>query len=684
MLGYALALIAVTWPLAVRFGHATYGGPGDGWALIWQTRFRFEHGISYFSPTHSTDVAWPVGTDDVSSVLLSNAAIELPTFFLLLLGVDDVAAYNLVDLVGALAGSLAMYALLRRLECRASVAFWGGLAYLLAPWHLVKLGIHPTLGSIACFPLLLLGIHEWSRSYRLRAGLIVVGAFGLAAYTHSYYGLAAGLVLIVATPLLLVRAHAQGLIRRAVRRTALLAGGLLIVVVPLAAALLAQSPGVSSQLDRPLYLIEFAARPYLWVLPHPDNPIFGETSRTYIVDHGLRPNEGELSLYLGLLTIALALAGALFVAWRRAARFDGALAFVTALLGVALSAPGEVAIPLFGTVRAPVSYVNDVVGFISTPARFFVLTLTGMIVLGALGLEGLARRIPGHFALLAVGVACAISALELPIRHDGMVVDTRSPALVTAIEQTVPEDAPIAQYPSLSRGFLLTANQLFYQLDHGHPMLAGADSSSTAEGLRESAEDPSDPATPRKLALYGYDWATYDVGQAAAAGMSLPAAQGYQPPPGFRVVRRLPDGSTIMRVVARPAEAVAGLGAGFTRGDRWLADQEGTIAACATRHARYSLRFTAAEFGGARTLRIGDSSPFVVVGEGKEYRVPLTLRRGWQALKVELIGSEPTRPSDIIPGYRDDRTLSVRFGRLMIRGPGGPPGPCRRGPLRSA
>ena len=666
-----------------RFGHATYGGPGDGWALIWQTRFRFEHGISYFSPTHSTDVAWPVGTDDVSSVLLSNAALELPILLLLLLGVGDVAAYNIVDLAGALAASIAMYALLRRLECRASVAFWGGLAYLLAPWHLVKLGIHPTLASTACFPLLLLGIHDWSRSYRLRSGLIIVGAFALAVYTHSYHGLAAGLLLVVAVPLLLVRARAQGLVRRAVGRTAMLAAGLLIVLVPLAAALLAQSPGVSSQLDRPLYLIEFAARPYLWVLPHPDNPIFGHASRTYIVDHGLRPNEGELSLFLGLLTIALALAGALFVAWRRAPRFDGALALVTALLGVALSAPGEVAIPFDGTVRAPVSYLNDVVGFVSTPARFFVLTLTGVIVLAAIGLELLARRIPGHFALLAVAVACAISALELPIRRDGMVVDTRPPALVTAIERTVPDALPIAQYPSLSRGFLLAANQLFYQLDHGHPLLAGADASSTAEGLRESAEDPSDPATPRKLALYGYQWATYDVSQAAAAGISLPAAQAYQPPPGFRVVRRLADGSRIMRVVARPAEAVAGLGAGFTRGDRWLSDQEGTIAACATRNARYTLEFTASEFGGARTLRIGDSAPFVVVGEGKEYRVPLTLRAGWQALEIKLIGSKPTRPSDVIPGYGDDRTLSVRFGRLTVSGPAGPPEPCRRGPLRT-
>ena len=71
--GYAVAFAVVTWPLAARFSHATYGGPGDGWALIWQTRFRLEHGLSYLTPTFSTDVSWPVGAQLTSSLLLSSA-----------------------------------------------------------------------------------------------------------------------------------------------------------------------------------------------------------------------------------------------------------------------------------------------------------------------------------------------------------------------------------------------------------------------------------------------------------------------------------------------------------------------------------------------------------------------------------------------------------------------------------
>ncbi len=128
-----VAFVAVTWPLTGRFTHSTYGGPGDGWALIWQTRFRFEHAVAYFSPTFSTDIAWPIGAEEVSSLLLSNAVIELPYMLLLLVGIGDVTAYNLIVLAAAVGSSLTMYGCLRRLDCRPAVAFWGGLAYLLAP-----------------------------------------------------------------------------------------------------------------------------------------------------------------------------------------------------------------------------------------------------------------------------------------------------------------------------------------------------------------------------------------------------------------------------------------------------------------------------------------------------------------------------------------------------------------------
>ena len=130
---------------------------------------------------------------------------------LLAVGLSDVVAYNVITLAAALTSSLAMYALLRRVGCRPSVAFWGGLVYLIAPWHLVKLGIHPTLASMAALPLLMLGIVEWIDRPNLRSGaLFVVVAAALATYTHSYYGFAAAAVFVCSTPVVLWIAGRSG------------------------------------------------------------------------------------------------------------------------------------------------------------------------------------------------------------------------------------------------------------------------------------------------------------------------------------------------------------------------------------------------------------------------------------------------------------------------------------------
>lgn len=683
--GFVLAFVAVTWPLTPRFTHATYGGPGDGWALIWQTRFRLDHGISYFSPTFSTDIGWPLGAEYPSSLLLSNAVIELPSMLLLALGVGDVTAYNLIVLAAAVGSSLAMYACLRGLGCRASVAFWGGFAYLLAPWHLEKLSIHPTLAMMACFPLLVLGIVEWARSPGLRSGAIIVAAAVLGTYAHSYYGLAVGIVLVAALPLLLLAARRRGTLGLTLRRTGLLVLPLLLLPLPIALALQLQESEVAAQLDRPIYDVAFTARPYMWLLPSPDNAVFGERSREYVTSRGLRPNEGELALFVGYLSLMLAGAGVLFAALGRTTRLGAALAACMALLGVLLVLPANADVPLLGDTRMPIAYLNDAVEFISTPARFFALTLTGIVILGGLGLEALVRRVDRRVAIGAVVAACLLSAIELPLRRDNFVVDTRAPALVTLIEQVVPDGAPLAQYPSLTRDFLPIANQLFYQLEHGHPLLNGAPVATPEDAARITVQNQHDPQLASKLALLGFRWATYDAGQTQQAGVGPVDARNYVPPPGLEVVRRLPNGSALMRVTARPAIGLAGIATGFDRSDRWMTRPDATILACVGATSEYVLRFQAAAFAQTRFFTLGDSKLLLVDASGRQndVRARLHLRAGWQLLQFDLIGSKPVRPSDVTPST-DTRPLVMTVGEITVEGPRGDPEACQRPPANRA
>jgi hypothetical protein len=138
-----------------------------------------------------------------------------------------------------------------------------------------------------------------------------------------------------------------------------------------------------------------------------------------------------------------------------------------------------------------------------------------------------------------------------------------------------------------------------------------------------------------------------------------------------------------MRVVAKPAAAAVGLGASFSRADRWMISERATLAACATRDGIHTLRLHAAAFGGPRMIRIGDARP-LTIDTLRDRTVKIRLSAGWQEVPVRLVGSKPTRPSDVIPGYRDDRTLVMQVQRITISGPAGPPGPCRRGSMRSS
>lgn len=687
---YVIAFVILTWPLLARITHATYGGPGDGWALIWQTWQRSDQGPSYFSAPINPDLAWPFGATPATAVLLSNVVTELPNLGLLLIGIDDVLAYNLMILAVAVGSSLAMYGAVRRMGVRPAAAGWAGLAYLLVPWHLDRIAIHLTLSLTAALPLLVLGVIEWCRRPGLRSGALLVGALALATYTHAYYGLAAGLVLVAALPLALVVARRAGRLRQMLSRTAALAAPLALVPVPLAIALLVQSDSVSRQLDRPTYLAELVARPYLVGLPSVDNPVFGDASRGWIESRGLPANTGELALYLGWVTLALALVAVAAAVAGVVPRLPVLAAALMAAVGLVFSLPETLPLPLLGETTMPVGYLQDRVDFISTPARFFVLTVTGVIVMAAFALGALVGRLPRAAALGAVGLVCALSALELAVGGDRVVEASAPPPIVRAILDEVPDGEPIAQYPSTIRSLRPTADQLYWQRLHGHPLLAGANDGSKEDLARIAVADATLASTPPLLALLGFAYATYEPGLGRSLGVTLEAALAYVPPAGLRVVRRTDDGSLLMRVSAAPAAGIAIRADGFSlEGGRpnalWLNGRRADLLVCASAAGVHTLVSDGLAFARARRLRFGSATTVLIPAEGviAPIRVRMLLRRGWQRVPVELVGSRPDRPVDVVPRSDDARELSVSLGLVGVSGPSGDPAACRSG-LREA
>src|SRR5207248_6764440 len=115
---------------------------------------------------------------------------------------------------------------------------------------------------------------------------------------------------------------------------------------------------------------------------------------------------------------------------------------------------------------------------------------------------------------------------------------------------------------------------------------------------------------------------------------------------------------------------------------RWLTQSSGTILACASAGGSYTFRFGVGAFAVNRVFTIGNGRIIAVPASGGEHqiRTRIPLRTGWQFLRIRLLGSEPIRPSDVIPGEPDSRPLAVSISPMSVSGARASPAHCRRAP----
>jgi hypothetical protein len=132
-------------------------------------------------------------------------------------------------------------------------------------------------------------------------------------------------------------------------------------------------------------------------------------------------------------------------------------------------------------------------------------------------------------------------------------------------------------------------------------------------------------------------------------------------------------------VTAEPAGSLAAVATGFDRVEGWMTHSRATILVCATSAGLHRIRFDTTGFAEPRRIRLAGRAFFTVDSSGRRIpiRVRLRLRRGWQLLPLELIGSKPTRPSDVLPGSTDRRSLVMAVGPVEVDGLVGDPQACR-------
>jgi hypothetical protein len=265
--------------------------------------------------------------------------------------------------------------------------------------------------------------------------------------------------------------------------------------------------------------------------------------------HG-SPNFTEITNYLGLLTIALAIGWLVVVIRRRNGLETVSAGLVTAfVVGFVFALPSPVA-----GISMPSKLLWNVLPAFRVPSRWDALLMTVLLPLAALGLQTVRRRFAASAGVAVVGVAMVLSFLELSTHRVEHFRTVPVPPEYTALERNTPE-GNVAEYP-------LGYSDLYrlWQRVHGRPLVNGAPEQSLADQARLMILDPAEPGTAQSLSLLGV--ATITLHPGGVADTPVPPREP-TPADGYELIGRYPDGTSVWKVAAPAAPAFVMLSGGF-------------------------------------------------------------------------------------------------------------------------
>jgi O-antigen/teichoic acid export membrane protein len=626
--GMMLFVCALFLPLVLHLGSLVVGrgddAAGEIAALWWM---QHEGGYHLFGTVHHTLTGAPLGWSEGNGSHIQSLLPYYPAY-LATKAVGPVAAYNLVLLSGYVFSGAAMYLLARYLGCNRLVAAWASLVYIVFPWHLARTP-HGSLVHLEFLPLLVLALVAASRKPTwLRFAF--VGLVTLACWlTAGYFGAMA----FVATAVFALTLPLTAGLRRGAVAGAGLVGSALAATLFVALLSIISGFGRGAGLQRAAGdLSIYGLRPLELVIPAAGNLVVGSHVAGFLGRHDHGSNTTETSNYLGWLTIGLALVWVV-LAWRKRdalrARVRsaslGLIAIFIAALAFALPSPVGVVGHL---VQTPSRLMWEVVPAIRVPSRWTALVLTALVPLAALGLQAIYERVARGRSLRAspaaavvvVAAAFVLSFLELTISPlKPHYRTTPPPAEYTALERT--PNGVVAEYP-----LGVSNDHVVWQTLYRRPVMNNADFGTPADDAERAVLDPSAPGVAQTLAFLGVTAIVThpDALDYIAGASKVPNATWG---PGYKLVARTPDGTSVWRVVAPPAPALVTLPGGFGQPS---APKQGVVefpldASSGVGELRFTaqqggvvrLSFDARPPGREQTLRLADETnevPFDLMG----------------------------------------------------------------------
>jgi O-antigen/teichoic acid export membrane protein len=541
LLGCTIFVCILMWPVVLHLGSTIIGSPGSdstgSVSFFWT--LTHESGFHLLGNTHHTLSGAPFGWDEGNGLNIQWSLPYYPAYLAARL-FGPVVAYNLVTLAGYILSGASMYLLARYLRCSRLVAAWAAMVFIIFPWHFAR-AEHASLTHIEVLALLVLALVAAVRSPTwIRFGF--VGLATLACWLTSGYFGGMAVITVVAFSVgaaLLVRARSGLLLAGGAIGATVLASGLVAI------GSYASGVNAGAGIEREAAALEaYGLRPRELVVPAPNHLVFGLNGFWRRHVHG--SNLTEISNYLGLVTLALALTWLVLVLGRRNGRAAATAGLVaTFVVGFLFSLPSPVA-----GISMPSKLLWDVLPAFRVPSRWDPLLMTAVLPLAALGLQ----RVRAALGVAAVGVALVLSFLELSTHRVAHFRTVPVPPEYTALKRGTPAgvlaESPLG-YSDLYR---------LWQRIHGRPLVNGAPEGSLADQGHLMVLDPKEPGTSSELSLLGVTAIVLHPG-----GPGDVPVQPREPAPsdGYRLVGRFPDTSSVWAVTAPPAPAFVMLSGGF-------------------------------------------------------------------------------------------------------------------------